>query len=110
LAYLMVFLLKGRDQVLKGKVARPFVKTGQQALPVFVTGMTLSMVAGMALDAWGRGVVSVAVVNASGLGILILTAYVVAWFKSQPWRNPVRATGSAGGAPQVQKADGKPFP
>jgi hypothetical protein len=110
LAYLMAFLLKGREHVLKGKIAAPFVKTGQQPLPVFVTGMTLSMVAGMALDVWGRGIASVAVVNGLGLGMLILTAYVVAWFKSQPWRNPVRMTGSAGGAPQVLKADGKPFP
>jgi hypothetical protein len=110
LAYLMVFLLKGREHVLKGKIAAPFVKTGQQALPVFVTGMALSLVAGMALDVWGRGVASVAVVNASGLGILMLTAHVVAWFKSQPWRNPNRAAGSGGGVPEIQKADGKPFP
>jgi hypothetical protein len=94
LAYLMVFLLKGREHVLKGKIATPFVKTGQQALPVFVTGMTLSFIAGMALDVWGRGIASVGVVNAAGLGMLILTAYVVAWFKAQPWRSPVRATGS----------------
>jgi hypothetical protein len=102
LAYLMVFLFKGREQVLKGKIAAPFVKTGQQPLPVFVTGMTLSIVAGMALDVWGRGIASVTVVNGLGLGMLILTAYVIAWFKSQPWRKPVRATGPAGGVPQVQ--------
>jgi hypothetical protein len=110
LAYLMVFLLKGREQVLKGKIASPFVKTGQQALPVFVTGMTLSIVAGMALDVWGRGIGSVAVVNASGLAMLILAAYVVAWFKSQPWRKPVRTAGSGGGTLEVQKAIAKPFP
>jgi hypothetical protein len=108
LAYLMVFLLKGREHTLKGKIPTPFVKTGQQALPVFVTGMTLSVVAGMALDVWGRGTVSVAVVNAAGLGMLITTAYVVAWFKSQPWRNPIRGTG--GGTPENQKVDGNPFP
>jgi hypothetical protein len=97
LAYLAVVLLKGREHVLNAKLAEPFVKTGQQALPVFVTGMTLSFLAGMALDVWGRGIVSIAVVNAAGIGILILSAYVVAWFKSQPWRNPNRARGSGGG-------------
>jgi hypothetical protein len=95
LAYLAVFLLKGREHVLKAKLASPFVKTGQQALPVFVTGMSLSFLAGMALDVWGRGIVSIAVVNAAGIGVLILTAYVVAWLKSQPWRNPNRARGPA---------------
>jgi len=96
LAYLAVFLLKGRERVLNGKLAEPFVKTGQQALPVFVTGMTLSLLAGMALDVWERGFMSIAAVNAAGIGMLILFAYVVAWFKSQPWRNPNRETGPGG--------------
>jgi hypothetical protein len=91
LAYLMVFLLKSREHALKGKISTPFVKTGQQALPVFVTGMALSVLAGVALDVWGRGFVSITVVNAAGMGILILTAYVVAWFKSQPWRSSAPA-------------------
>jgi hypothetical protein len=91
LAYLSAFFLKGHELVINGKLAEPLVRTGQQALPVFVTGMTLSLLAGMGLDLWGRGVVSIIVVNAVGMGILILTAYVVAWFKSQPWRSPARA-------------------
>jgi len=96
LAYLAVFFLKGREHVLHAKLSEPFVKTGQQALPVFVTGMTLSLLAGMGLDLWGRGFVSIVVVNAAGVIILMLTAYVASWFKSQPWRNP-NLTGAAGG-------------
>jgi len=95
LAYLSVFFLEGREHVVRGKVAKPLVVTGQQALPVFVTGMTLSLLAGMALDVWGRGFVSIAVVNAAGIGMLMLFAYVLAWFKSQPWRNQPRTTGSS---------------
>jgi len=95
LAYLSVFFLKGREHVVRGKVAEPLVVTGQQALPVFVTGMTLSLLAGMALDVWGRGFVSIAVVNAAGIGILMLFAYVMAWFKSQPWRNQTQTGGSS---------------
>jgi hypothetical protein len=86
LAYLAVTFLRGRERVLQGKMAAPIVKTGQQALPVFLTSMALSHLAGMALDVWGRSVWTVAVVNLSGFGFLMLTAYVVAWFKSQPWR------------------------
>ncbi|MEW6669228.1 MAG: OpgC domain-containing protein [Thermodesulfobacteriota bacterium] len=86
LAYLMVLLFKGRERVLHGRLAAPFVKTGQQALPVFLTGMALSFVVGMALDLWGRTFLSVVVVNAAGIAFLILEAYVLAWFKSEPWK------------------------
>jgi hypothetical protein len=86
LAYLMVMLFKGREQVLHGRLAAPFVKTGQQALPVFLTGMALSYIVGMALDLWERTWFSVVVVNAAGIVFLILEAYVLAWFKSEPWK------------------------
>ena len=86
LAYLMVVLFKGREQVLHGRLAAPFVKTGQQALPVFLTGMALSFIVGMVLDLWGRTLFSVTVANVAGIVFLILEAYVVAWFKSEPWR------------------------
>src|SRR5512136_2891103 len=87
LAYLAVAILKGREQVLQSKLVAPIIKTGRQSLPVFLTGMTLACLAGMALDLWGRSALSVSVVNAAGIVILILTAYVVAWFKTQPWRS-----------------------
>jgi hypothetical protein len=86
LAYLVLFLLRGREGFLKGKMAAPFIKTGQQSLVVFLTGMALAHLAGMTLDVWGRTLLSACVVNAAGFTILILTAYVAAWFKSQPWR------------------------
>ena len=86
LAYLMIVLLKGRERVLHGRLAAPFVKTGQQALPVFLTGMALSFIVGMVLDLWGRSLFSVAVANVAGIVFLILGAYVLAWFKSEPWR------------------------
>ncbi len=37
-------------------------------------------------DAWWR-----AAVNLSGMAALVATAYVVSWFKRQPWRMPGRA-------------------
>jgi len=86
LAYLMVVLFKGREHVLHGRLAAPFVKTGQQALSVFLSGMALSFIVGMVLDLWGRSLFSVVVVNAAGIVFLILEAYVLAWFKSEPWR------------------------
>ena len=88
LAYLAGALLKGREQILEK--AGPLVKTGQQSLPVFLTGMGLSYIAGMALDELGRNILISALVNAAGIASLILLAYVMAWFKSQPWRSQRR--------------------
>jgi hypothetical protein len=86
LTYLMVVLFKGREQALHGRFAAPFVKTGQEALPVFLTGMAVSFVTGMVLDLLGRSFPSVVAVNAAGMIFLILEAYVLAWFKSEPWK------------------------
>lgn len=86
LAYLAVAVLKGKEHLLHGKAAVVIVKTGQQALPVFLTGIAMSFMGGMALDVWGRSIPKNIAVNAAGMILLILTAYVVAWFKSQPWR------------------------
>jgi hypothetical protein len=86
LGYLMVALFKGREHILHGRLAAPIIKTGQQALPVFLTGMFLSIAAGMALDVWGRSVPETVTVNAAGIAFLTLTGYVTQWFKSQPWR------------------------
>jgi hypothetical protein len=90
LAYLAVVLLKGHEEALHSRYAAPFVQAGQQALPVFLTGIALSFSAGMVLDVWGRNIPKTIVVNAAGILLLILTAYMVAWFKSQPWRPPTK--------------------
>ena len=86
LSYLMAALFKGREHILQGRLTAPFIKTGQQALPVFLTGMVLSIVAGMALDVWGRSIPDAVAVNAAGIVFLILIAYSTEWFKTQPWR------------------------
>ena len=90
LTYLTIVLLKGREHVLHAQAAAPVIKAGQQALPVFLTGIAMSFLAGMALDLWGRTILKTLAVNTAGIVILILTAYVVAWFKSQPWQVPAR--------------------
>lgn len=69
-------------------------KVGQQSLPIFLTGMVLSQAAGALLDLTGREMVAVALVNLAGFGVLIAVAYVVAWFKSQPWRRAPQPAGA----------------
>ena len=90
LAYLAVAACKGREHLLNGRLAAPIVKTGQQALPVFLSGIALSFMGGMALDVYGRGVWATLSVNAAGAVILYGVAVVTAWFKSQPWRPKAR--------------------
>jgi len=69
-------------------------KVGQQSLAIFLAGMVLAQVAGMVLDLTGRTVATTALVNLAGFGILIITAYTTAWFKSQPWRKPAAGHGA----------------
>jgi hypothetical protein len=103
LAYLAVVLLSGREKVLSVKAAAPVIKAGQQSLPVFLSGMALSYLAGMALDVWERTALKVLVVNGVGVCVLVFIGYVVAWFKSQPWRvKPVMLTGETLKSPGVK--------
>jgi hypothetical protein len=69
-------------------------KVGQQSLPIFLTGMAGAQAAGALLDLTGRGAAALAAVNLLGFAVLIAVAYVVAWFKSQPWRRPSKPAGS----------------
>jgi hypothetical protein len=63
-------------------------KVGQQSLPIFLTGMVAAQAAGALLDVTGRDPLPLALVNLAGFALLIAVAYLVAWFKSQPWRRP----------------------
>ena len=52
-AYVAVVILKGREAILLTTPLRPFVKCGQQALAVFLSGMVLSHIGGMVFDHLG---------------------------------------------------------
>jgi hypothetical protein len=97
-AYLAVWLLRGREQVLMTPALRPLVKCGQQALSVFVSGMVLSHLGGMVFDQLGTGPLMQLAVNAAVFGTLIAIAYTVAWFKAPPWKRPAPAP-----APRAEK-------
>ncbi|MEM6974461.1 MAG: OpgC domain-containing protein [Pseudomonadota bacterium] len=63
-------------------------KVGTQSLAVFVVSIPLAVTLGWVLDIIGREMVTLALVNLSGAGLLILTAYVAGWFRREPWRAP----------------------
>ncbi|MBY8975276.1 OpgC domain-containing protein [Rhodobacteraceae bacterium NNCM2] len=88
-------------------------KVGTQSLAVFMVSIVLSRFNGWWLDVIGRDVWTTALVNFTGFGILIATAYLVSWFKRQPWREDRKrretaiatpARGSASGHPSEQAA------
>jgi hypothetical protein len=85
-AYLVVLLLRGREQVLLTPALKPLVKCGQQALSVFVSGMVLSHAGGMVFDHFGDGLWPQLAVNIASFGLLIAIAYTVGFFKAAPWK------------------------
>ncbi|MBL8699547.1 MAG: OpgC domain-containing protein [Alphaproteobacteria bacterium] len=85
-------LLEGRIEILTRPWAAPFVKVGQQALIVFVAGMTLSHLGGMVLQTYGTGAETQVLVNLCGFAALIALAYAAAWFKNPPWKAKAAAT------------------
>ncbi|HLY58743.1 MAG TPA: OpgC domain-containing protein, partial [Stellaceae bacterium] len=88
-AYVVVVLLKGHEEVLHRPVFRPIVKCGQQALSVFLSGILLADLGGLAFDVLGDGWVQQIAVNAACFAATIAIAYTVAWMKSAPWARPV---------------------
>ncbi|MGL4437684.1 MAG: OpgC family protein [Bosea sp. (in: a-proteobacteria)] len=76
LAWLFAKLLEGQGEMLSRPVVAPLIAVGQQALPTFIAGVFLSALGGVALDHIGRGDMSVAVVNLTGMALLVLVAYV----------------------------------
>ncbi|MGB0927883.1 MAG: OpgC family protein [Pikeienuella sp.] len=78
-------------------------KVGTQSLAVFLVSIVLSRFSGRwmdHMDAWliahdvayfePRDAWMLLLVNGTGIGILIATAYLVGWFKSEPWRGDAK--------------------
>ena len=78
-------------------------KVGTQSLAVFLMSIVLSRFNGWWLDVVGRDVWLRAMVNLTGFGVLIATAYFVGWFKGEPWRREVKPEVTASGAKPVAR-------
>jgi hypothetical protein len=63
-------------------------KVGTQSLAVFMVSIILARFNGWWMDMIGRDVWTRLLVNGTGFAVLIATAYVVGWFRKQPWRTP----------------------
>ncbi|WP_299621909.1 OpgC family protein [uncultured Tateyamaria sp.] len=69
-----------------GRLLRIILKVGQQSLAVFVVSMFTARLMGFAMDVLGRNTGTVLLVNFAGACVLVATAYVAGWFKSNPWK------------------------
>jgi hypothetical protein len=87
-AYVVVVLLRGHEERLRHPLARPIVRCGTQALSVFLSGILLADLGGLAFDLAGTGLLPQLTINAVGIGTTIAVAYAVAWVKSAPWARP----------------------
>jgi len=65
-------------------------KVGQQSLAIFMASLVFAQAFAIIRDMfWARGEwYAQVIVNFSGFAALIAVAYVVSWYKSQPWRKP----------------------
>ena len=100
-------MVSGREQTLLSWPYRVIVKVGQQALATFLTSMALAWILTIVLDQTDRDPLTVAVVNLFGLATIVAVAYIVGWYKQEPWRRPrpapeQRATGPVGALSRAQ--------
>lgn len=86
LAYVAFVLAGEGGRRLKGKAVDVCRIAGRQALAVFLTGLWLSVVCGYLLQQLGGGALGAVVVNAGGIAAMTTIAWLVGWFKSEPWR------------------------
>lgn len=80
-------------------------KVGTQSLAVFLVSMVAAQAIGAALDVIGRNGWTVAAMNLLGFALLIATAHVVGFFKSQPWRRTASPATGATAAPAPGAAE-----
>ena len=91
LAYLAHCALLSRQHWLRVSWLKPVMMLGQNALPVFLVSMCLSWIGGIVLDVIGQTHVTVAAVNVTGIGLLIVVAGISAFYKRKPWERKAQS-------------------
>jgi len=88
MAFLGLAFVDRYPDLLHWRGFEPIVKVGQQTLPVFLSTLVLSWVAGMYLDVVGRNALTFATANVAGFAAMIAVAHITGFYKSEPWRRP----------------------
>lgn len=104
LAYVSYVAVGEGGRRLKGLVVRVVCKVGQQSLGIFLLTLVLSFSGSALLNVIGRTYFTVPLINLGGMAIMIGVAYMLAWFKSTPWKAPAAAP-SSGMAPGSERSE-----
>lgn len=93
-----------------GAVVRVIQKVGQQSLAVFLASLVVAQAVGILRDmVWGRGDMLIEfLANAGGFAVLIAVAYVVSWYKKEPWRRKGPPHGPAGATSADRRGAAQP--
>lgn len=105
LAYLAFIAVGERGHRLQGLVVRVTSKVGQQSLGIFMLTLILAFTASVALDMLGRTYLTVPLINLGGMAIMVGVAYLMAWFKSTPWKSAAPFQPASSGAPRSATGD-----
>jgi hypothetical protein len=84
-AYLAYTLAGAGGQRLRGTLVARVQQVGRQTLAVFLSGLVLAQVLGVALDITGRTFATVALANLIGCTLLFCVAAASEWMKSSPF-------------------------
>ena len=86
------------------------VKVGRQSLATFLVSLVAARTASLAFHLLGDGFLVSLVINLAAIGLVIATAYVVGWFKSNPWLAPrVGAARAVQTVDEIATGDAKPM-
>ena len=99
LAIVMLWVVRQRPAMLESALARPFVKLGRQALPVFFSGMVLSHLGGIALAIYGTDIEDQIAVHGAGIAGLFVVARIAAYVKNAPWKTGTKPASAPAQAP-----------
>jgi hypothetical protein len=97
LAYLMKILSERHPHWFRCRAAQTIATLGRQSLPIFLFGMSLSYVGGMAFDQLGEGPGTLVLVNAGGALLLLGAGQALDWLGSAPWKTSAARQAGNGG-------------
>ena len=102
LAYIVLSLIEPWRQQLDSGVGHVFILIGRQSLASFIASVVLARLAGIIASAADHDALIVALLNLTGMALILAVALIVGWFKSAPW--------SARGAPPAKAAPARNDP
>ena len=81
LAYITTYFLRADSRMLRWRAMRPLIVCGQHSLHIFCLGVFLSFAGLIVLVEFGDGVAYQLLVNATGIGIMIVAAALLDWYR-----------------------------